>query len=205
MSVCGRGGGLGAARLRGIFVSGGPPSPLFFTTAPTLSRHRVNGVSQETCRDFGHTAYGLASTFNVAETALIQGVDLYTPNLKRLHSALEFHTALLVAGAANGWPKDPYHKPPLNISRPLVCNGSVLGLSYSPTYQVGLAAMQRVGGLALPATVTYEQQWVWRLPGSDMMGQYMTMYEPLTHGAPAPAAPGRPGGGRASTHTHTLF
>jgi hypothetical protein len=53
----------------------------------------VNGVCQETCRDFGHMSYGLASTFNVAETALLQGIDLYTPNADRLVAALEFHTS----------------------------------------------------------------------------------------------------------------
>jgi hypothetical protein len=143
-------------------------------------------VSQETCRDFGHVAYGLASTFNVAETALIQGVDLFSPNLKRLHSALEFHTSLLVAGAANGWPEDPYHRPPLNITRALVCNGTALSLYYPATYQVALAAMQRAG-LAAPSAEAYQQEYVWRLGGSDMMGQYMMMYEPLSHGAPAPA------------------
>ena len=131
-------------------------------------------------------AYGHASTFNVAETALIQGVDLYLPNLKRLHSALEFHASLLVAGAANGWPKDPYHKPSLNITRALVCNGTALSLFYPATYQVALAAMQRVG-LAAPFAEAYVQEYVWKLSGSDTMGQYMMMYEPLSHGAPAPA------------------
>ena len=37
----------------------------------------VNGICQETCRDLGHTQYGMASTLNAAETARIQGVDLY--------------------------------------------------------------------------------------------------------------------------------
>lgn len=55
----------------------------------------VNGVSQETCRDFGHMSYGLASTFNAAETARAQGVDLYTPNKGRLAAALEFHADLI--------------------------------------------------------------------------------------------------------------
>ena len=103
-----------------------------------------------------------------------------------MHSALEFHASLLVAGAANGWPKDPYHEPPLNVTRALVCNGTRLSLFYPATYQVGLAAMQRAG-LAAPSAEAYEQEYVWRLGGSDMMGQFMMMYEPLSHGAPAPA------------------
>jgi hypothetical protein len=59
-------------------------SEFFFWRACVKRVSQVNGVSQETCRDFGHLSYGLASTFNVAETALIQGVDLYTPNADRL-------------------------------------------------------------------------------------------------------------------------
>src|SRR6185295_17401909 len=37
----------------------------------------VDGLAQETCRDFGHTFYGLAAMVNAAETARQQGVDLY--------------------------------------------------------------------------------------------------------------------------------
>jgi hypothetical protein len=146
----------------------------------------VNGVSQETCRDFGHTAYGLASTFNVAETALLQGIDLYTPNKKRLAAALEFHAGFLNAGAEKGWPKNPYSKPSLNITSPFVCNNTQLHLGYSATYQVGLTGMTRLG-INLPETTKYVQEWVWKLSAGDQMGQYMYMYEPLTHGAPAPA------------------
>ena len=111
----------------------------------------VNGVCQETCRDFGHTGFGIASTFNVgttqghyvvqvpfrsvcfsfdahaAETARIQGVDLYGEQAPRLAAALEFHTAFLNQG---GYP------PHENVSAQLVCSGAVLKLSTFPTYQV---------------------------------------------------------------------
>jgi hypothetical protein len=146
----------------------------------------VDGVSQETCRDFGHTAYGLAATFNVAETALIQGLDLYTPNLKRLHATVDFHTAFLNAGAAAGWPRDPYHKPALNVSSRFVCNGTNLSLAYGPTYQVALTGLERAG-VTSPEATNYTQSWVWKLTGGDILGQFMVMYEPLTHGAPAPS------------------
>lgn len=45
----------------------------------TVFNSKVDGVSAETCRDFGHTQFAVASTFNAAETARIQGVDLYLP------------------------------------------------------------------------------------------------------------------------------
>ncbi len=34
----------------------------------------TNGVAQETCRDLGHTSYGIAATFNAGETARLQVV-----------------------------------------------------------------------------------------------------------------------------------
>ena len=37
----------------------------------------VSGICQETCRDLGHTQLGIAGMINGAETAFIQGVDLY--------------------------------------------------------------------------------------------------------------------------------
>lgn len=131
----------------------------------------VDGVSQETCRDFGHTAYGLAATFNVAETALIQGLDLYAPNLKRLTAAVALHTGLMDAGAADGWPKDPYHQPPLAVARPLLCSGKNLTLGYSATYQVALTGLERAGAADVAAAVNYTRSWVWKL--GNPIGQFM--------------------------------
>ncbi|MGW5362235.1 hypothetical protein [Actinopolymorpha pittospori] len=37
----------------------------------------VAGLAQETCRDFGHTGWGFEAASHVAETAWIQGLDLY--------------------------------------------------------------------------------------------------------------------------------
>ena len=38
----------------------------------------TDGICQETCRDFGHMSFGMASAHYAAETALIQGVDLWS-------------------------------------------------------------------------------------------------------------------------------
>ncbi len=52
----------------------------------------VNGIAQETCRDFVHTGYGISSISHVAETSRIQGTDLYTGDTgTRLRYALGFH------------------------------------------------------------------------------------------------------------------
>ena len=37
----------------------------------------MDGVQQETCRDFGHAQYSISGALDAAETALIQGVNLY--------------------------------------------------------------------------------------------------------------------------------
>jgi hypothetical protein len=50
----------------------------------------VDGVTQETCRDNGHHAqFAIAGALSALETAYIQGVDLYTPNQKRMVDAME--------------------------------------------------------------------------------------------------------------------
>lgn len=54
----------------------------------------LSGLTQETCRDLAHTAYGLAALFNIAETAFIQGVDLYEEFSDRFMHALEYHSFL---------------------------------------------------------------------------------------------------------------
>lgn len=54
-----------------------------------------DGQAQETCRDFTHTGYGLASIGHVLETSRIQGSDLYGTDLgTRLRFALGFHSQL---------------------------------------------------------------------------------------------------------------
>lgn len=56
----------------------------------------VSGISQETCRDFAHFSYGIASMAHVAETSRIQGVDLWETDLGvRVEAALELHTPFI--------------------------------------------------------------------------------------------------------------
>jgi hypothetical protein len=51
----------------------------------------VDGLTQETCRDFTHAGYGIASISDVAETSRIQGNDLYPGDIgTRLRFALGF-------------------------------------------------------------------------------------------------------------------
>jgi hypothetical protein len=52
----------------------------------------VTGLTQETCRDFTHTGYGISSISHVLETSRIQGIDLYPEFGERLRQALGFQS-----------------------------------------------------------------------------------------------------------------
>lgn len=71
-----------------------------------------DGIAQETCRDFSHLGSGLSSMAHMAETARIQGWDLfkYTDVGNRLKCALEFHTK---------YQMQPHNRPDW------LCNGSL--------------------------------------------------------------------------------
>lgn len=49
----------------------------------------VNGLTQETCRDLAHTQMAMGGMADAAETALIQGVDLYSAQQSRIVAAME--------------------------------------------------------------------------------------------------------------------
>jgi hypothetical protein len=63
----------------------------------------VDGLAQETCRDFGHTGWGFDAAVHVAETARHQGLDLYAEMQSRMTSALEFHADLDLGAAVPSW------------------------------------------------------------------------------------------------------
>lgn len=54
----------------------------------------ISGITQETCRDYAHTSYGISSISHIAETSRIQGEDLWLTNLGvRVAAALELHAS----------------------------------------------------------------------------------------------------------------
>jgi hypothetical protein len=94
----------------------------------------VDGLAQETCRDFVHTGYGLTNIEHVAETTRIQGNDLWPALAPRMAAALEFHSNLELGAAVPSW----------------LCGGKVTrGLG--PATEVGYNALTRLG-LSLPKT-----------------------------------------------------
>lgn len=68
------------------------------------STFQANGIAQETCRDLTHTGYGISSISHVAETARIQGTDLYSGDVgERLRYALGFHAQFEEGTAVPSW------------------------------------------------------------------------------------------------------
>ena len=118
----------------------------------------TNGLAQETCRDFGHTGWGLTAATHIAETAYHQGVNLYAEAGKRLTDGFYFHTRL-----ENGAPV------PGNL-----CGGTV---------KKGLGAVTEIVynhyhnrlGQEMPTTLTYTEAQ--RPAGAN----YFYAWETLTH------------------------
>jgi hypothetical protein len=98
----------------------------------------VDGVAQETCRDLGHAQYGLAAMINAAETAHLQGVDLFGEQAARIAAALELHAQFLDGAAVPSW----------------LCGGSLNAVSPDPMWEIGLNALAGRRGMALPKTET---------------------------------------------------
>jgi Alginate lyase len=98
----------------------------------------VTGLTQETCRDFVHTGYGISSVGHVYETARIQGQDLYPQVGERLRQALGFQSTYEIQAA------------PVPSS---ICGGSVTrGLG--PITEVGFNALNTRKGVAMAHTQT---------------------------------------------------
>lgn len=72
-------------------------------TDPEVVFH--NGQAQETCRDLGHTAMGLGSIINAAETAWIQGDGLYGEQEERILTGVLYAVQVSLGFAGNGWPE----------------------------------------------------------------------------------------------------
>lgn len=62
----------------------------------------VDGMGQETCRDLGHATMGLSAALSGAQTASLQGVDLFGEEQRRLVAAMEL-TAGTFAAPSSGW------------------------------------------------------------------------------------------------------
>ncbi|GHC81953.1 alginate lyase family protein [Streptomyces flavofungini] len=121
----------------------------------------VAGLTQETCRDFTHTGYGISAIAHVAETSRIQGQDLYGTDVgERLQHALGFQAKYELGEAPPSW----------------LCKGSVhRGLG--PITEVGYNALHNRLGVPMANTERLTGQN--RPAGSNNL---FVAWETLTHG-----------------------
>jgi hypothetical protein len=125
----------------------------------------VDGLTQETCRDFTHTGYGIAAIADVAETLRIQGEDVYSTDIgTRLRQALGFQSKYQLGAAVPSW----------------LCAGH-LNLGLGPVTEVGFNALNTRMGIAMANTQTLTERQ--RPAGSNNL---FVAWQTLTHaGNPA--------------------
>ncbi|GAA4960382.1 alginate lyase family protein [Actinoplanes utahensis] len=124
----------------------------------------VDGLSQETCRDFTHTGYGIAAVSHIAETSRIQGADLYPEVQERLRHAMGLH-AKHSTGALPAW----------------LCGGALANRKLGPVTEVGFNALSNRLGIAMTNTASLTAAQ--RPAGNNNL---MSAWETLTHaGNPA--------------------
>ncbi|NUT41362.1 MAG: hypothetical protein HOV86_15380 [Thermoactinospora sp.] len=120
----------------------------------------VNGLAQETCRDFVHTGYGLSAVSHFAETTRLQGQDLYPEIADRLRHALGLHSKYELGTAPPSW----------------LCGGS-LKRGLGPITEVGFNALHNRMGHAMSNTQALTEQR--RPAGTNVL---FVAWETLTHG-----------------------
>lgn len=129
----------------------------------------TDGVCQETCRDFGHMQMGMASAHYAAETASVQGIDLWSEQKHRLIAAMEFHSKLLVQDYAPAIPQ-------------YVCNGHGAKLGFSPTMEVGYSAYVSRSTVLMPETAKHLKKDIRTMDSRSMCRELIMCFETLTHG-----------------------
>lgn len=135
----------------------------------------TSGVSQETCRDTQHVQLGMAATFNGAETAYIQGSDLFTPMQARLTTTLEYHARML-QGVRNTSQTDSV---PIPAGFPGLCDGSYIPVLKGTMERAYNAYHNRLG-VALPQTLKHLVNDV--RPKASPDDLHDVILETLTHG-----------------------
>ena len=118
----------------------------------------VEGLGQETCRDLGHLTFGFAPMLYTAETALIQGIDLYTEQSRRIRAGLEYNARI-----QNGWSGDG------------ICGGSI-NRNMSETLELGYNHYVIRKGFSMPHTLQFIQS---KRPTNR--GHHI-VWETMTHG-----------------------
>ena len=173
---------------------------------PQLYRAPEDGTCQETCRDMDHVQYGLAAMMNGAETARIQGIDLYREQAKRIVACVENAAYYLDAALASGQPADgsgnqPPYPIPLTkaITLPVTNDGTLcpnadgkptltlLGVGslttfvVEPTWEVAYNEYVNRLGMSMPNTSKLVHGLRKAPPASWVMATHHIAFEMLTH------------------------
>jgi hypothetical protein len=117
-----------------------------------------DGIGQETCRDFHHLEYGFAGMIDAAETARIQGVDLYGEQATRIVAGFEFNAQFLDGVPAPAW----------------LC-GKPLDLQCGHSWEIGYNEFANRLGLSLPHT----KNFIDKIRPTD--ADHHMVWETLTH------------------------
>jgi hypothetical protein len=120
----------------------------------------VTGLTQETCRDFTHTGYGISSISHVLETARFQGIDMYPEFGERLRQALGFQSK---------WERN------LEPVPSWLCKGT-LNRGLGPITEVGYNALHTRLGIAMTNT-----QYITETRRPAGSNNLFVAWETLTH------------------------
>ncbi|GAB7045992.1 chitosanase [Catenuloplanes indicus] len=144
-----------------LYLSSDGPAPVSVPRCGDSRWHGqrtfVDGLAQETCRDFTHTGYGISAITHVLETARLQGQDLWPRYGERVRAALELHARYQLGARV-----------------PASLCGGELTLGLGPIAEVGYAAL---GAPDLPHTAELVAQS--RPAGTNNL---FVAWETLTHG-----------------------
>jgi len=124
----------------------------------------LNGITQETCRDLGHTEFGIAATMNAAATAYLQGIDLFSAEKDRLAAALDFNSFYELG-----------NPPPSDL-----CGGTLHLSNVHATYVIGYNHLHNRLGSSLPHTLEFLTKDILTNP-LPVDGGHMQVFEPFTH------------------------
>jgi hypothetical protein len=141
---------------------------LWNTTTGNKSSKYVNGRLQETCRDFVHLALEVGSMVNSAETARIQGLDLYSEQKTRMANAFELHAKILNDNARGD--RTLYAS---------VCGSGMKPPMDTPTWEIGYNGLSRRLGISMPNTAALLTRI--RPVGVKTSASHQMAWETLTH------------------------
>jgi chitodextrinase len=145
-----------------------------------------NGMTQETCRDMSHPLEGLGAIVNAAETARLQGVDLYGEQEQRITAAYEYAAAYDTEYLNTGvWPTSPCFGQPGSHSGQ--GGDGTGGVGYEFGWETAYNEYANRLGIAMPATEAMVARF--RPSAALLASDWETLANVGPSGSPACPAP----------------